>query len=110
MIPFDECKFKKPASVIKFIFLFLEKLSFSPPRYCFKPIKNFPFLISVLRSTFSDSSATRLEVNLVLIIKIEINPKNKFKKVNLSFISSKFPYQLKTLICTNAYKGLDYPN
>ena len=42
---------------LKLIFFFLEKLSFSPPRYCFKPIKNFPFFISVLSSTLSNSSA-----------------------------------------------------
>ena len=45
------------------------------------------FLISVLSSTFSKSSAFTLEVNLVLITKREMQPKNKFKKVNLSFIS-----------------------
>ena len=95
LIPLDECKFKKPLSVVKLIFFSLEKLSFYPPRYCFKPIKNFPFLISVLSSTFSNSSETTLEVNLVLIIKREIKPKNNFKKVNLLFVSRNFPYQYK---------------
>jgi len=64
----------------------------------------------VLSSTFSNSSAFMLEVNLVLVMRREIQPKNKFKSANLSFISSNFPHQLKTLICTNAYKGLDYSN
>ena len=56
LIPLDDIKFKKPLLVVKFIFFFSEKLSFSPPKYCFKPIKNFPFLISVLSSTFCNSS------------------------------------------------------
>ena len=110
LMPLDDIRFKKPLSVMKVIFFFFEKLSFYPHRYCFKPIKNFPFLISVLGSNFSNSSAFRLELNLVLVIKREIHPKNKFKKAYLSFISWNFPYQFKTLICTNAYKGLDYPN
>ena len=79
--------FIKPLSVIKLIFFFLEKLSFSPPRYCCKPIKKFPFLISVLRSTLNNSSAFPLKENLVLIIKREIQPKNNFKKANLNFIN-----------------------
>ena len=87
LMPLDDMRFKKPLSVIKVIFFFLEKLSFSPPRYCFKPIKNFPFLISVLSSTFSNSSAFTLEVNLVLVMKREIQLKNKFKSANFSFIS-----------------------
>ena len=87
LIPLDDIKFKKPLLVVKFIFFFSEKLSFSPPKYCFKPIKNFPFLISLWSSTFSNSSPFAFEINLVFIIKREIQPKNKFKKANLSFIN-----------------------
>ena len=87
LIPLDDIRFKKPLSVTKFIFFFFEKLSFSPPKYCFKPIKNFPFLISLWSSTFSNSSPFAFEINLVFIIKREIQPKNKFKKANLSFIN-----------------------
>ena len=86
LIPLDDIKFKKPLSAIKLIFFFFEKLSFAPPKYCFKPINNFPFLITLLSSTLSNSSALTSEVNLVLIIKREIQPKNKFKKANLRFI------------------------
>ena len=57
------------------------------PKNCFKPIKNFPFLISLLSSTFSNSSPLTFEVNLMFIKKREIHPKNKYKKANLSFIS-----------------------
>ena len=56
-------------------------------RSSFKPIKNFPFLISLWSSTFSNSSPFAFEINLVFIIKREIQPKNKFKKANLSFIN-----------------------
>ena len=79
LMPLDEIRFKNPLFVIKVIFLFLEKLSFSPPRYCFKPIKKFPFLISLLSSTLINSSATTLELYLALIMKREIHPKNNLK-------------------------------
>ena len=36
-------------------FLFLEKVSFFPPRYCFKPIKKFPLAISLSSSTLNKS-------------------------------------------------------
>ena len=72
LMPLDDIRFKKLLSEMKFILFFFEKLSFSPPKYCFKPIKNFPFLISVLSSTFSNSSAFTSEVNLVLVMKREI--------------------------------------
>ena len=45
------------------------------------------FLISLWSSTFSNSSPFAFEINLVFIIKREIQPKNKFKKANLSFIN-----------------------
>ena len=78
-IPFEDIRFTKPLSVIKLIFFFLEKLSFTPPRYCFIPIKKFPFLISVLSSIFNNSSATEKGENIALIFKRNIHPKNKFK-------------------------------
>ena len=45
-----------------------------------------------------------------LITENRINPKKILKNLNTLRIIKYFPYQFKTLICTNAYKGLDYFN